>query len=144
MELDLVNRYFKVENDICNGLERWTKGDDKTYGGLLRLALSKMYSEEWCDLNDIYEAPDFKKIHEIDDGNYQGTLLFLVPVRGYQPSTYWVFKVNYGSCSGCDTLEAIESADRYDEDCNILPLSEQQKKDYMTLILHMIQSAKVV
>lgn len=56
-----------------------------------------------------YGGMDASKIHQIDDGDYQGTLLFVIPENTYQPSTYWAVKVYYGSCSGCDTLQAIHS-----------------------------------
>ena len=52
-------------------------------------------------------VPDPERIHMIDDGDYQGTLLFVIAAKGYQPDNYWAVKVGYGSCSGCDTLLAI-------------------------------------
>ena len=60
-------------------------------------------------LNDENEW-DANKIKEIDDGDYQGTLLYLIPEDTYQPdsSEYLMTFVDYGSCSGCDTLQAIQ------------------------------------
>ena len=60
-------------------------------------------------LNDENEW-DANKIKEIDDGDYQGTLLYLIPEDTYQPnsSEYLMTFVEYGSCSGCDTLQAIQ------------------------------------
>ena len=60
-------------------------------------------------LNDENEW-DENKIKEIDDGNYQGTLLYLIPEDTYQPasSEYLMTFVEYGSCSGCDTLQGIQ------------------------------------
>lgn len=82
-----------------------------------------------------YHEPDSENIHEIDDGDYQGTLLFVIPESEYQPSNYWYVKVSYGSCSGCDTLQAIRSYS-YDK-----PTSEEVG-EYMTLALHVVQSLK--
>lgn len=79
-----------------------------------------------------YGAPCWEKVHEIDDGDYQGTLLYIIPNCGYQPSTYWAVAVDYGSCSGCDTLEGIRSEDDLEERLN----------QYMTLALHIIQGLK--
>src|ERR1700681_1318911 len=56
---------------------------------------------------DSYSDPDPSRIHTIDDGDYQGTLVFVIAGSGYQPNNYWFVKVYYGSCSGCDTLQAI-------------------------------------
>lgn len=85
--------------------------------------------------NEVY---DIKNIHIIDDGDYQGTLVFLIPKEYYQPSIedYIITYVDYGSCSGCDTLLGIS---QYDTDT--LP-SEEQVEEYMALCLHMIQHCK--
>ena len=85
--------------------------------------------------DEEYETPDPERIHSIDDGDYQGTLVFVIAGSGYQPSTYWYVKVSYGSCSGCDTLEAIHS-------WNDEPPTKEQLDDYMTLALHIVQGIK--
>lgn len=53
----------------------------------------------------------------IDNGYYQGTLLFMLPFDAYQPAEYEYLMtyVGYGSCSGCDTLQCIQVADEDDE-----------------------------
>ena len=54
---------------------------------------------------------DTENITEIDNGAYQGTLLYIIPRDTYQPSEYDYLMtcVGYGSCSGCDSLEAIRN-----------------------------------
>lgn len=87
------------------------------------------------DASDEYEKPDPERIHEIDDGSYQGTLVYVIGATGYQPDEYWYVKVGYGSCSGCDTLQAI---------CNYEDgkPSDEQVSEYMTLALHIIQGMR--
>jgi hypothetical protein len=85
--------------------------------------------------DDEYGSIDPERIHVIDDGDYQGTLLFVIAATGYQPSDYWYVKVSYGSCSGCDTLQSISGYS--DERPN-----DEQIKDYMTLALHIVQGLK--
>lgn len=80
-------------------------------------------------------SPDPKRLHEINDGDYQGTLVYVIAETGYQPNTYWYVRVCYGSCSGCDTLEAIRGY------CSELP-SKEQVDQYMTLALHILQGLK--
>jgi len=99
--------------------------------------------EEYSNYKDIVKALFYCCIGEfnvdkmtvIDDGDYQGTQIFIIPKGCYQPSVddYIVTDTYYGSCSGCDTLQAICSYE-YEE----LP-SESQVKDYMTLALHLVQ-----
>lgn len=87
--------------------------------------------------DEDYNKPS-TKVHAINDGDYQGTLLFLIPTDTYQPDGYYYVKVYYGSCSGCDTLEGIRIYE-YDK-----APSEEQVKDYMMLSLHIIQCLKMI
>jgi hypothetical protein len=82
------------------------------------------------------ELPDPERIHIIDDGNYQGTRLYIIGITGYQPSTYWSIYVSYGSCSGCDSFQAIQN---YED-----TVSDQQADDYYLMMLHMVQSMKEI
>ncbi len=91
--------------------------------------LSNCAGPDWAD------RPDPERIHVIDDGDYQGTLVYVIAEQGYQPTTYWYVRVSYGSCSGCDTLEAIR---HYDDG----PPSGEQVAEYMTLALHIVQQMK--
>lgn len=77
------------------------------------------------------------EISVINDGNYQGTLIFMMHKETYQPDPeeyYWTHNF-YGSCSGCDALLNISE---YDEG---LP-NEKQVRGYMNLCLHIIQRLK--
>lgn len=85
---------------------------------------------------DVYESPSVDRIHEIDDGEYQGTLVYVIGAGGYQPHEYWYVKVGYGSCGGCDTLQTIRFA--HDGDT---PNAEQVRQ-YMTLATHILQGLK--
>lgn len=87
------------------------------------------------DASDEYTKPDPERIHEIDDGDYQGTLVYVIGATGYQPSDYWYVKVSYGSCSGCDTLESIRGYKYSKPDAD-------QVKQYMLLALHVIQGMR--
>ena len=87
------------------------------------------------DASDECDKPDPERIHEIDDGDYQGTLVYVIGATGYQPDQYWYVKVGYGSCSGCDTLKAICKYE-YGKP------SDEQVDDYMTLALHIVQGMK--
>jgi hypothetical protein len=85
--------------------------------------------------SDDYYDIDPERIHEINDGDYQGTLLYVIASKGYQPSDYWSCFVSYGSCSGCDTLQGIHG---YNDE----PPNDEQIKEYMTLCLHIVQGLK--
>lgn len=87
------------------------------------------------DASHAWQRISTSILHEIDDGDYQGTLLYLIPESGYQPTDYWYVRVGYGSCSGCDTLESIRS---YGDG----PPDAHQVAAYMTLSLHILQGLK--
>lgn len=71
---------------------------------------------------------DYKHITVVDDGSYQGTKLFLIPRDTYQPAEYEYLMtfVDYGSCSGCDTLLHLQA---FGDDS----LTEMQVKGFMAL-----------
>jgi hypothetical protein len=104
------------------------KEHPSSYDGIFSLLFKHVLTDKEYNLNEI---------SVIDNGHYQGTRIFFIHEDTYQPcaSDYLYCNVNYGSCSGCDTFEAIR---QYDND---IPSSEQVK-DYMMLALHMVQSLK--
>lgn len=77
---------------------------------------------------ETWEEYDENNITVVDNGDYHGTQLFIIPKDGYQPceSDYLMTFVGYGSCSGCDTLMAIQDWEEKE-------LTEQQVSDFMTL-----------
>ena len=91
---------------------------------------------ENLDKKPWYDLPDVERIHEIDDGSCQGTLIYIIGAKGYQPNKYWSMRVEYGSCSGCDTLEHIKCEEYSDKP------TEGQINDYITLCLHLVESMK--
>ena len=114
-----------------------------TYKGELREYFEQHHPESYKTLvekvvqllnnhHDGYGKPDPKRIHEIDDGEYQGTLVYVIGDDSYQPAQYWYVRIAYGSCSVCDTLESIGNYDGH-------PPKPSQVNDYMTLCLHIIQ-----
>jgi hypothetical protein len=89
-----------------------------------------------------YQGFDTEDILEIDNGDYQGTLIYILHIDTYRPSVceYVWTSVEYGSCSGCDTLQGIESCGNYSDE---LP-NEQQIKDYMELCLDLLQGCHML
>ena len=104
--------------------------DYPSYESLLRKSLELIQGSDGLEYDN---TPDPQRIHTIDDGDYQGTLLFVVGATGYQPSNYWLTAVDYGSCSGCD---ALERAWGYGNDRNM--------EGMYLIALHMVQGLRVV
>ena len=127
-------------------VEAWDKNKDKLeeYIKTHRQEEYDSYKELVKLLFDIVINPDIDtysgekfdidNIDVLDHGDYQGTLIFILHHEYYQPHvcSYVYTHTFYGSCSGCDTLQAICC---YDEG---LP-DEDQVKDYMQLCLHLLQ-----
>lgn len=94
-------------------------------------------------INDEIEYGKFGNVTVLNDGDYQGTYIFIANREYYQPSEsdYISTFVSYGSCSGCDTLQSIiYDITNYDNGL----ASESQVEDFMTLILHMLQRCKYI
>lgn len=111
--------------------------EDLDYVLLLKWLIDIVINPYIDEADSFIQKFDSDKIHVIDDGNYQGSQLFIVPTNIYQPELkdyIWTYQ-DYGSCSGCDLLESIRE---YDEG---LP-TEKQVKEYMMLELHLLQRCR--
>ncbi len=109
-EKNLKARISKLTNDEVHSL---------TYRDLLAMALDEIYNKHFGELSS-YDALNLDKITVIDDGEYQGTFIFMIPFNTYQPcaSEYLMTYIWYGSCSGCDTMQGIQSLCGYDNTTN--------------------------
>ena len=118
-------------------LEEILKDDIKLNCCDYKYIVEMTYKTIFNDDEDTYisDTLDIDKITEIDNGDYQGTLIYLIPFKTYQPSEseYLMTYVGYGSCSGCDTLQAIQG---WSEE----KPTETQLKDYMMLCKDIITS----
>lgn len=98
------------------------------YNNLVQITFEGIYNHNNNVNIGCYERLNIEEISEIDNGDYQGTLLYLIPFDNYQPdeSEYLMTYVGYGSCSCCDTLLSIIDRD------NEQP-TDEQVKDLMVL-----------
>lgn len=136
-----VDRFMGRKDSIKKEL---LKGHPENYLSLVKMLVNNLSDEESIVYGEF--DPSKERITEIDHGNYTGTLLYIVANKDYDPDKYFSIRVNYGSCSGCDTLQSIEQDYVYDwenpESSKIV--TESQAEDYLTLMLHMVQSMKEV
>jgi hypothetical protein len=134
---EFVNRFMEAKPT----LREYFRGNwPSNYGDIVEAVVKEIGG-------DRYATPsmDPGRITCIDHGHYQGTLLYVVATTGYQPSTYYATKVDYGSCSGCDALEGIYIETVYnDSGDDRKVVSEQNLDDIMTLALHIVQGFKEI
>jgi hypothetical protein len=127
----MILNYVKQWEERKHLLEQWLNKNEPVsykhiYMMLFKLVItrSERGELEW----------DWKRFKVLDNGDYQGNKIFILCSNTYQPElTDYIFtSVAYGSCSGCDTFQAIqESEDK-----------AERVKGYMTLALHMVQETK--
>lgn len=110
------------------------------YEDVVKAVISILYPGDDDDDDRDHEVPDPARIQEINDGDYQGTLVYVIAAKGYQPSVYWCVAVSYGSCSHCDTLEGIREDGPFGGD----EPTSGQVGDYMTLALHIVQGIRLM
>lgn len=122
---DLVKKFMSSKPVLE---DKFRQAHPEDYKAIVKSVIEVISSDDCCQ-------PDPGRIHLIDDGDHQGTLIFVIGATGYQPSDYWYVKVGYGSCSACDTLERIR-------DYSDVAPTEEQVKQYMMLALHVVQGLK--
>lgn len=88
-----------LKEKLSTGLEF----NECCYKDLVKLTFETIYN------TTVIDKLDLENITEIDNGDYQGTLLYLIPFDCYQPDEcqYLMTYVGYGSCSVCDVLESL-------------------------------------
>lgn len=134
----MIKEFVQAWDSRKSHLEDWfkkTKQQDLSYESILKGIIDNVINpgieegKKWASEN----------IHTIDDGDYQGSQLFIVPMDTYQPEPYEYFITyqDYGSCSGCDLLESIRG---YSSE---FP-GDTQIKQYMMLALHLLQRCRYI
>ena len=128
---EFIEKWDKYKNDLEDYFRYTEQIEYDEYEKIVKILFEKIINK---DLEYDSERFDVEDLLKIDDGDYQGTQIFILHKGCYQPEVeeYVYTSTYYGSCSGCDTLQAISFYDRG------LP-DEEQVKDYMTLALHLLQ-----
>jgi hypothetical protein len=116
-----LKKWDAHKDDLEKALAQDTTLNECEYKHLVELVVRYI-------LNGDGRTWDENEITVVDNGYYQGTLLFLIHEICYQPDEcdYLMTYVGYGSCSGCDTLLHIQGYDNK-------PPTASQIKDYMDL-----------
>ena len=102
---------------------------------LVTIVINPYLEENRFDSDFPNYSLDIDNMTVIDNGDYQGTKIYIIPFDAYQPNTSdYVFTHNhYGSCSGCDTFYHI--IDDYST-------KGKKAKEFHTLALHILQRFK--
>lgn len=136
MITEFVMAWEKRKRDLEMYLRNHNQSEYDEYSKLVKLLFEIVINPElkkgtgWHD--GTYST---RRMTVIDDGDYQGTYVFVIPKNAYQPDVeeYVYTHVDYGSCSGCDTLQGIHCYN-----VNVHP-TENQLRGYMDLCLHLLQ-----
>lgn len=127
--------------------DRWNENGEK-----LRATLLERTDLNGCDYDTLVKLTfetifnssaegygntlDLNNIHIIDDGHYQGTILFVIPFDTYQPgsSEYILTYIGYGTCSYCDALQSVQA-------WNDGKITEKQLPGFMAICKDLICNA---
>lgn len=122
----------KLEKHIGENMWMW---NGFSYNEIVGMVVEYIFNDDESDDNEEYDS---SKITEINNGDWQGTMLYIIPRKTYQPSEYDYLMtfVGYGSCSGCDTLQSIQFWDKEE----LIKQKEQFVKDMIFLCLHLLQN----
>ena len=103
----LKYKWDKNKDKLREAIKNIQDMSDLSYEKLVKLTFDNIFNIDGGAKYDFTLNTD--KITVIDDGDYQGTQLFMIPFDRYQPDSYEYLMtyVWYGSCSGCDTLLGI-------------------------------------
>lgn len=139
----MIKDYVDAWNENKDKLEKYFKKTKQekyeTYRDiveqLIKIVINPYIVKKYGEFSD--KRLDVDNMKYIDDGDYQGTSIYIIPEQTYQPDVdNYVYTNNYyGSCSGCDTLLAISCYQ------SGIP-APKQVEGYMTIALHLLQKFK--
>ena len=103
-----VQQWDKNKDKLRSAIQQDKNLQDCEYGYLVKLVVNHIFNGNDDEMALRWDA---NSITEVDNGSYQGTILWMIPLDTYQPDEgdYLLTFVNYGSCSGCDTLLHLQS-----------------------------------
>ena len=133
-----VEKWTKNENKLREAVSKDTEITSCDYLYLIKLVTKYILNGEDNNTNTEFEEKwGEDEITVVDNGDYQGTLMFLIPLKTCQPSEseYLLTYADYGSCSVCDTLQGIQAYSL----CNEVP-TEEQIKDFMSLCRDLVMN----
>lgn len=132
---DFVKAWDANKIRLCDHIASTKQSNYSNYEDIVKMLFEQVINPYLVE-NDLTPY-NVENLHEIDDGDYQGTLLYIIPKQTYQPSYYEYVAtyVYYGSCSGCDTLQGIQ-------DYSLGLPNNEQIKDYLDLCLDILQQCK--
>lgn len=130
---EFIQSWEKHKEGLKKYLQKCKQSDVDMYAKIVKILFDKVINKD-CGVKFNTE-----NIVSIDDGDYQGTEIFILHKDIYQPgpSDYVYTNTYYGSCSGCDTLQAILE---YDDEAL---LDEEQINDLINYVfLNLLQKLK--
>ncbi len=117
-------------------VEQWDRKKDR-----LRQRIAECRPDEYkqlvelvAEIMDEGKTLDPSRVFEFWGSDYQGNALYVLRGKDnvYEGDCFYTVKVDYGSCSGCDTLQSI-----------VVDFAGDKQLDrYMKLCLHIVQELK--
>lgn len=136
MDMFYIKQWQEKKGELRKYFQRTTQGEYDEYGKILEVLLTVCV----CFSDENGNGWDLNRIVEIrTEGHYSGDIVFVIPTVFSDIKNYAITAVEYGSCTGCDTLCRIQGNDRRYK--NALP-TESQVDNYMNLSLHLVQKMK--
>ena len=136
----MIQEFIDYWRKDKQNFQNWLEGLDKEelewkleYSDIVKHIFAEVINPNIKYENHYYDGFEVDKMTVIDDGDYQGTNIFIIPKDVYQPSVEdYVYTHNYyGSCSGCDALQHAQTLDR-----------DKCIESIMTIALHLVSNMK--
>jgi hypothetical protein len=122
---EFVDCFIENKSEL---LSRFEQTIPSNYSDIVKATIQLIY-DKLKDNEDLYIPDPFRitKLGFEDSGN---NLYIIGDHDSYFPTVYWYVQIEYGSCSGCDTLEKLQVTD------------SENYEAYWTLALHIVQGLK--
>jgi hypothetical protein len=131
---EFVDKWYKNKDNLEEYFRNTRQEEYDNYKVIVTKLIELVLNYEETD---SFEKLDVERMVQIDNGDYQGTLIYVIPKTFYQPdiNEHVYTYVYYGSCSVCDVLQSISNISGNYEG----KPSQKQVEGYMQLALNILQ-----
>lgn len=116
----MIQEFVDAWRDRQDIYKEWLEGlSDREreyleYKDLVEFLFTLVINPAVSEMDDFWNGFDIDDITEINNGSYQGTLIYIIPRDTYSPDEHdYIYTfIDYGSCTVCDALQNAQSDEK--------------------------------
>lgn len=128
-----------IQQDKSAIFEKWSKKFPESYETIFKDLIAGIHAK----VEDQYwQCPNPEGVTSISNGSYQGNTLFIA--KSNSSDQFFVTTFGFGSCSGCDCLQGIHSASRWNDPDEPYTVPQEDLESAWGILEAMLNSMQMI